>query len=83
VLGKQCLRLTIWQVVLGARTRFVHLSATTKGEIVRLANTKVVWKMDKNDLDLLCGAEAIGKALDVNPRKAFHLLEKKPFRRRK
>jgi hypothetical protein len=33
--------------------------------------------MDKNDLDLLWGAEAIGKALDVNPRKAFHLLEKK------
>jgi hypothetical protein len=33
--------------------------------------------MDKMDLDLLWGAEAIGKALDVNARKAFHLLEKK------
>jgi hypothetical protein len=33
--------------------------------------------MDKNDLDLLWGAEAIGKAIGVNPRKAFHLLERK------
>ena len=33
--------------------------------------------MDKNDLDLLWGAEAIGHALDINARKAFHLLEKK------
>jgi hypothetical protein len=32
-----------------------------------------------DDLDLLWGANAIGEVLDISPRKAFYLLEKRQY----